>query len=78
MLLTLHKVFEDIKAFWLCGETPWFDGESKKQPFAALSSTESEVIGYVDAVTIGESLQVVSQHSPEQHAVERRGLLADG
>ena len=58
MLLTLHKVFEDIKAFWLCGKRPGSMGVEE----AALCSFEqhrSEVIGYVDAVSIGESLQVV-------------------
>jgi len=47
---------QGLLALWGNALVRW---ESKKQPFAALSSTESEVIGYVDAVTIGESLQVV-------------------
>ena len=33
--------------------------EAKAQPFAALSSTESELIGYVDAMTMGESLGAI-------------------
>ena len=33
--------------------------EAKAQPFAALSSTEAELIGYVEAMTMGESLGAV-------------------
>ena len=33
--------------------------EAKAQPFAALSSTEAELIGYVDAMTMGESLGAI-------------------
>ena len=54
-----HKVYEDIKGFWLCGEGHWFSGSQRSNPCAALSNTQSELIGYVDAVTMGESFQVV-------------------
>ena len=49
----------DIKGSWRCGEALWCSGSQSDQPFAALSSTEAELIGYVDAITMGKSLQVV-------------------
>eukprot|EP00435_Cladocopium_sp_Y103_P074332 s9_g48.t1 len=47
---------QGILAMWGNALVQW---ESRRQPFAALSSTEAELIGYVDAITMGESLQVV-------------------
>ena len=47
---------QGILALWGGALVQW---ESKRQPFAALSSTEAELIGYVDSLTMGESLQVI-------------------
>ena len=47
---------QGILALWGNALVQW---ESRRQPFAALSSTEAELIGYVDALTMGESLQVI-------------------
>lgn len=44
---------QGILAMWGGALVQW---ESKHQPFAALSSTEAEPIGYVDAIAMGESL----------------------
>ena len=61
------------KAYWHClwggALVQW---ESKRQPFAALSSTEAELIGYVDALTMGESLQVIL------NILEHNALVDDG
>ena len=46
--------------------------EAKAQPFAALSSTESELIGYVDALTMGESFGAVV------NALENNRLALEG
>ena len=48
--------YQGILALWGGALVQW---ESKRQPFAALSSTEAELIGYVDSLTMGESLQVI-------------------
>ena len=60
---------QGILALWGGALVQW---ESKRQPFAALSSTEAELIGYVDALTIGESLQVIL------NILEHNALVDDG
>ena len=46
--------------------------EAKAQPFAALSSTEAELIGYVDALTMGESFGAIV------NALESNRLALEG
>ena len=60
---------QGILALWGGALVPW---ESKRQPFAALSSTEAELIGYVDALTMGESLQVIL------NILEHNAMIDDG
>ena len=60
---------QGILALWGGALVQW---ESKRQPFAALSSTEAELIGYVDALTMGESLQVIL------NILEHNALVDDG
>jgi len=57
MRRVLLKVFVDIKGSWRCGEALWCSGSQSDSHL--LSSTEAELIGYVDAITMGKSLQVV-------------------
>ena len=47
---------QGILVTWGDAAVQW---EAKAQPFAALSSTEAELIGYVDAMTMGESLGAI-------------------
>ena len=65
MLHTLHKDFVVAKAYWHCGV-------ALTQPFAALSSTEDELIGYMAALTMGDSLQVIL------NTLEHNALVDDG
>ena len=60
---------QGILALWGGALVQW---ESKRQPFAALSSTEAELIGYVDALTMGESLQVIL------NILEHNAMIDDG
>ena len=60
---------QGILALWGGALVQW---ESKRQPFAALSSTEAELIGYVDAPTMGESLQVIL------NILEHNAMIDDG
>ena len=60
---------QGILALWGGALVQW---ESKRQPFAALSSTEAELIGYVDALTMGESLQVIL------NILENNAMIDDG
>ena len=47
---------QGIMMMWGNAVVQW---EARAQPFAALSSTEAELIGYVDAMTMGESLGAI-------------------
>ena len=47
---------QGIMMMWGDAVIQW---EARAQPFAALSSTEAELIGYVDAMTMGESLGAI-------------------
>ena len=59
---------QGILVTWGGAAVQW---EAKAQPFAALSSTEAELIGYVDAMTMGESLgAVVAAIEGEQSLVK--------
>ena len=60
---------QGLLAFWAGGLVSW---ESKAQPFATLSTTESELLGYVDALSMGESVGAIV-NVLELNALERDG-----
>ena len=49
---------QGLVVMWAGAPVQW---ESRQQPFGTLSSTESELVGYVEGMTIGESVGAVIQ-----------------
>ena len=66
----LHQLEEKvIRASWGGALVAW---ESKTQPFATLSTTECELLGYVDGLTLGESVGAIV-NVLEQNALAHEG-----
>ena len=71
-----EKSHQGLLALWRGGLVQW---DSRRQPFATLFSSESELLGYVDGTVMGEGIVtvVLALTGDETKADAIRHLLGD-
>ena len=70
-----ERSHQGLMAYWKNSLIHW---ESKAQPFCTVSTTESELLGYTEGLTLGESLGSIINVLEEEGLPDRGGYVLRG